>query len=141
MEGVKPGTRARGSSLTPAPVPLGDTEMTTQTTSTHTTGPWTVKPYGYEWHIYEPNPDAGKAGVSYSGDSLMVATVYDELDAARIASEHNAHPALLAALEAVKFHDDHEDCLFCDTPEGEDHDPGATCSLILAAIRAARGEE
>ena len=49
-------------------------------------------------------------------------------------------PALLAALEAVNFHDDHEDCLFCDTPEGEDHISYATCSLILAAIRAAREE-
>ena len=60
---------------------------------------------------------------------------------AEIAHRWNAHPALLAALEAVTLHDDHEDCRFCGTTEGGPHDPGATCSLILAAIRAGRGEE
>ena len=92
--------------------------------------------------------DFGALCVIGSGDiddptfaSELIAIILDGPLAARRAALITAAPALLAALEAVNFHDDHEDCLFCDTPEGEDHDPGATCSLILAAIRAGRGEE
>ena len=86
--------------------------------------------------------------VTEDGGEIAVATKADPsyrkaapANAAEIALRWNAHPTMLEALEAVNFHDDHEDCRFCDTSEGGPHDPGATCSLIIAAIAAAHGEE
>ena len=57
-----------------------------------------------------------------------------------LARMFEAAPAMLEALEAVNMHDDHEDCRFCAASEGGPHDPGATCSLIIAAIAEAHGE-
>ena len=92
--------------------------------------------------------DFGALCVIGSGDiddptfaSELIAIILDGPLAAKRAALIAAAPALLAALEAVNFHDDHEDCRFCGTTEGGPHDPGATCSLIIAAIAEAHGEE
>lgn len=52
-----------------------------------------------------------------------------------------AAPDLLAALEeiAAVLWNDHEDCRYCDSPEGGEHDPDALCGLAIAAIAKATG--
>lgn len=71
--------------------------------SRHTPGPWHVRVRSYPgkspaWDVLALNPDAGKDGVSYAGEFLMVAPNLDcEWDARLIA----AAPDLLVVCEGV----------------------------------------
>lgn len=108
-------------------------------TTRHTPGPWGLDAYG------------AVAGV---GGVVIAQTVHDTRYAPSILSalERDANarliaaaPDLLAALEdaTALFCADHEACRFCDadTEAGEDHDPDAMCSTMIAAIAKARGQE
>ena len=60
----------------------------------HTKGPWRLEgiagtkyPDLTQWAVLAPNPDAGKKGVSYSGDEYtIVFSIEDEADARLIAA-------------------------------------------------------
>ena len=69
-----------------------------QEAAQHTPGPWMLELDKWHdgWHqITAPNPDAGKTGVCYAGDRLIICQLDSEADARLIA----AAPALLEALE------------------------------------------
>jgi len=82
------------------------------TTTQHTPGPWTVRRDVLNRELFDvlaPNDDAGKQGVSYSGEHLMVAHQLDsEADARLIAAAPEMVTALAALTEAATYPWDHE---------------------------------
>lgn len=124
--------------------------------------PWTIRenpnkeyPDLPTYSILEPNPDAGRNGVSYSGDLFMVCTV-DSLALARLIAQA---PAMLEALRTRQFSaggttsdGDVEDCGFCpecggcapglyefwfdanDEDGTKGHEGDCSISAILAAV-------
>jgi hypothetical protein len=61
-----------------------------------------------------------------------------EIFARQVAHRYTLYPVLLAAIQEVTFHDDHEPCRFCDCDEGAEHDAGAACGVILIALDRAQ---
>ena len=108
-------------------------EYAQQGEAQHTPGPWMVDgdlvrdPDEYviaqAWAYYAP----GREGQQDANARLIAAA-----------------PDLLAALVSASalFCDDGEACRFCDADiaQGEEHDPDATCSEMIAAIDKARGQ-
>ena len=76
----------------------------------HTPGPWRLEglagtnyPDLTLWSVLAPNPDAGKKGVSYSGEELTVVMgMDDETDARLIAAAPDLLAALITSAEALE---------------------------------------
>ena len=69
---------------------------------------WTIRdqvhptyPDIHEYTILEPNPDAGKAGVSYSGSHFGVVTTESREDANLIAAAPSMYEALREIVDAL----------------------------------------
>jgi len=105
----------------------------------HTPGPWQYwdsnnEPDAEPWYVI----DAISQEPTQRGAMIDIMEGRTSVANARLIA---AAPALLDALREIAsvFWNDHEDCRYCDAPEGTAHDPDALCALAWAAIRMATG--